>query len=54
MASVALQMLTPDLIAATLADADVLGKEHVLSRLADIYRTYVANISGIAPPSAAA
>jgi LAS superfamily LD-carboxypeptidase LdcB len=52
LSSVALQMLTPDLIAATLADADVLGKDHVLSRLADIYRGYIANISGVNRPPA--
>ena len=44
-ASVALQLLTPELVAATLREADVLGKDEVLARLAEIYRMYVANIS---------
>ncbi len=43
-ASVALQLLTPQLVAATVRDSDVLGKDEVLARLTDIYRTYVANI----------
>jgi LAS superfamily LD-carboxypeptidase LdcB len=53
-ASVALQSLTPGLVAATLHEADVLGKAEILAQLADIYRTYVANISLPAPPLAAA
>jgi LAS superfamily LD-carboxypeptidase LdcB len=44
-ASESLRMLTPELIASTLREADVLGKDEVLARLADIYRTYVANIT---------
>jgi LAS superfamily LD-carboxypeptidase LdcB len=52
-ASVALRMLTPELVAATVRDSDVLGKEEVLARLPDIYATYVANISGPAAPSQA-
>ena len=44
-ASAALRLLTPELVAATVRDSDVLGKDEVLARLADIYRIYVANIS---------
>jgi LAS superfamily LD-carboxypeptidase LdcB len=50
-ASAALHLLTPELVAAALRDSDVLGKDEVLARLGDIYRTYVANISA---PAAAA
>jgi LAS superfamily LD-carboxypeptidase LdcB len=53
-ASVALQMLTPELIASTLREADVLGKDEVLARLPEIYRIYVANITGAMLPPAAA
>ena len=41
----ALQLLTPELLAATVGGSEVLGKDEVLARLPDIYRTYVANIS---------
>ena len=41
----ALDLLTPELIAATLRDSEFLGKETVLPRLADIHRTYVANVA---------
>ena len=41
----ALQLLTPELIAATVRDSDVLGKQQVLAQLPDIYRKFVANIS---------
>ena len=44
-ASVAMRMLTPELVAATLRDAEILGRDEVLARLDDIYRQYVANIS---------
>jgi LAS superfamily LD-carboxypeptidase LdcB len=44
-ASVALSLLTPELVAATVRGSDVLGKEEVLARLPDIYRTYVANVA---------
>lgn len=57
LSSAALDLLTPELVAAAVREADVLGKEHVLARLPDIYRRYVANISTpyvIEPPSAAA
>jgi LAS superfamily LD-carboxypeptidase LdcB len=42
--TMALQMLTPELIAATVSGSEVLGKDDVLARLPEIYRTYVANI----------
>lgn len=48
-ATAALRMLTPELVATTVRDSDVLGKDEVLARLPDIYRTYVANISPPAP-----
>jgi LAS superfamily LD-carboxypeptidase LdcB len=44
-ASVALSLLTPELIAATVRDSEVLGKDEVLARLPEIYRTYVANVA---------
>jgi LAS superfamily LD-carboxypeptidase LdcB len=44
-ASIALRLLTPELVAATLRDADLLGKDEVLAQLANLYRNYVANIS---------
>ena len=50
-ASGALTQLTPELVAATVRDSEVLGKDEVLSRLPEIYRTYVANV---APSSGAA
>ena len=43
--SVALALLTPELIAATVSESDVLGKDEVLARLPEIYRTYVANVA---------
>jgi LAS superfamily LD-carboxypeptidase LdcB len=46
-AAPALHLLTPELIAETVRDSDVLGKEQVLARLPEIYRKFVANI---APP----
>ena len=51
-ACAALQMLTPELVAATVRGSDVLGKDEVLARLPHIYSTYVANISGPAEDSA--
>ena len=52
-AAVALQMLTPALVATALSEADFLGKENVLARLPEIYRDYVVNIcaSGFQAPS---
>jgi LAS superfamily LD-carboxypeptidase LdcB len=44
-AAPALQLLTPELIAATLRESDLLGKDEVLARLPAIYRNYVENIS---------
>ena len=44
-ASMALQSLTPELVAAAVCDSELLGKDEVLVRLAQIYRIYVANIS---------
>ncbi len=44
-ASVALTLLTPELIAVTVRDSEVLGKDEVLARLPEIYRTYVANVA---------
>ena len=44
-AAVALQLLTPELVAATVREAEMLGKGEVLTRMAEIYRLYVANIS---------
>ena len=41
----ALQLLTADLIAATVRASEVLGKEQVLAQLPEIYRKYVVNIS---------
>ena len=52
-ASVALRLLTPELVAATVRNSDVLGKDEVLARLQDIYRIYVANISTPAGPAEA-
>lgn len=48
----ALALLTPELIAATLEASDFLGKEIVLPRLDDIYRTFVANITPPLSPAA--
>jgi LAS superfamily LD-carboxypeptidase LdcB len=52
-AVVALQLLTPQVVAATVRDAELLGRDEVLTRLADIYRDYVLNICAPAarPPS---
>jgi LAS superfamily LD-carboxypeptidase LdcB len=44
-ASIALELLTPELIAATLSESDVLGRDEVLARLPDIHRKYVANVA---------
>ena len=44
-ATPALQLLTPELIAAIVRDSELLGKDEVLARLPAIYRTYVVNIS---------
>ena len=46
--AVALSALTPEVIAHALQDTDVLGKELVLNRLPEIWRTYVVNVS---PPT---
>jgi LAS superfamily LD-carboxypeptidase LdcB len=46
----ALQLLSADLIAATVRASEVLGKEQVLAQLPEIYRRYVVNIS---PPQSA-
>jgi LAS superfamily LD-carboxypeptidase LdcB len=43
--SAALQALTPDVIAQALSGTEVLGKELVLDRLPEIWRTYVVNVS---------
>jgi LAS superfamily LD-carboxypeptidase LdcB len=51
--SVALTLLTPELVAATVRDSDVLGKEEVLARLPEIYRLYVANVAPSAGTSMA-
>ena len=40
----ALQLLTPELMAATVRDSDVLGKDEVLAQLPEIHRRFVANI----------
>jgi LAS superfamily LD-carboxypeptidase LdcB len=50
-AAAALELLTPDLIAETVRESDVLGREQLLADLPEIYRKYVINIS---PPDAAA
>jgi LAS superfamily LD-carboxypeptidase LdcB len=50
-ATEALSLLTPELVAETVRNSEVLGKEEVLTRLPDIYRTYVANV---APPPGSA
>jgi len=44
-ATAALALLTPELVAETVRDSDVLGKDEVLARLPAIYRTYVANVA---------
>jgi hypothetical protein len=46
----ALELLSVELIAATVRASEVLGKEQVLAQLPEIYRKYVVNIS--APHSA--
>jgi LAS superfamily LD-carboxypeptidase LdcB len=50
--STALSRLTPEVIADALKDTEVLGKELVLSRLPDIWRSYVINISPPVPTAA--
>jgi hypothetical protein len=47
--SVAMQLLTPEVVAATLREAELLGKDEVLLRLPDIYRDYVVNICDPGP-----
>lgn len=44
-ATPALELLTPKLIAAVVRDSELLGRDEVLARLPAIYRTYVSNIS---------
>jgi LAS superfamily LD-carboxypeptidase LdcB len=44
----ALSALTPEAVAGALREEEVLGKELVLERMPDIWRTYVANVA--APP----
>lgn len=51
----ALQLLTPELVAETVRDSAVLGKDEVLARLPEIYGKFIANVSparlpGQAPP----
>jgi LAS superfamily LD-carboxypeptidase LdcB len=46
----ALEMLTPALVAEAVASSDMLGKEAVLARTAELHARYVANID---PPDAA-
>ena len=46
-ATEALSLLTPQLVAETVRNSEVLGKDEVIARLPDIYRTYVENV---APP----
>ncbi len=48
----ALELLTPDLIAATVSASDVLGRDELLAQLPEIYRKYVVNIEpyGAAAP----
>ena len=58
LSTTALQLLTQDLVAETVRASDVLGKEHVLANLPEIYRKYVVNISALpagagAPPRTA-
>ena len=48
-ASAALELLTPDVIADTVRAADVLGRDALLAQLPQIYRKYVVNISQYAP-----
>jgi LAS superfamily LD-carboxypeptidase LdcB len=47
----ALQLLTPELLTAAVRESDMLGKNEVLARLPDIYRTYVMNIAAAPPES---
>lgn len=44
--TIALDLLTPDLIAQTVRASDMLGKDHVLERIGDIHHRYVANVDG--------
>lgn len=44
----ALQLLSEELVAAALRDADLLGKPAVLARLPDLYRNHIANIDDTA------
>jgi hypothetical protein len=41
----ALSALTPEVVARALREEPVLGKELVLQRLPEIWRTYVANVA---------
>ena len=43
--SLALTALTPEVVAGALREEEVLGKELVLERMAEIWRTYVANVA---------
>jgi LAS superfamily LD-carboxypeptidase LdcB len=45
----ALEALTPALVAGTVAASDMLGKERVLARIAELHERYVANVD---PPDA--
>lgn len=49
--AVALEALTPAMIEAALRGSAILGKELVLSRLAEIHRRYVANVDAPESPS---
>ena len=52
LSAAALGKLTPEVIADALKNTEVLGKELVLSRLPDIWRSYVVNISHPMPTAA--
>lgn len=41
----ALSALTPGIVADALRDEEILGKDRVLARLSEIWRTYVANVA---------
>jgi hypothetical protein len=41
----ALSALTPGIVADALRDEEILGKDRVLARLPEIWRTYVANVA---------
>jgi hypothetical protein len=42
--TLALDLLTPELIESTVRDSGMLGKARVLERIADIHRRYVVNV----------